>query len=456
MGLAVRRALLGLAVLAAAPTPAPALDFAPIRLSERIRSAAVIAAGRIEVLDEEEYSLRVERWIAGAPRRDLLRIRRFADWTCAARNRPYAVGERLLAFLEAERKGPFSVVGAGGEGEVLLEGGLARVEFAPVVDWVRGVPEEPFLDAVAAYRALHPADAEPDAAERWNRILSHPNPFVVSTGLDDLGYRGLREREFDRTGLRVAGALFALLEGGAPEDRAALARHPAWHFGPATARALLPRFEALAASGEGGARVAGALAAAALEPADAARHSAFLDALADGSIPLEHRRAAAHRAGWYSWTPIRPAIPLEAVAPAAARGIRAAGDATLLRDILRYLGSTWGGEAAEAFHDPAPFRVRWLARLGFPEGGGEPPAAAPRSFRDPLLPPEEARVEVPEAVPAHERAAVAFVVRSVRRARNAARVGDAAAAERERGLALGGLFGGVEAAARSLGADPRE
>jgi hypothetical protein len=451
-----RAALLAAACAAAASVaPAARAEYAPVGLGRRIVEAAVIATGRIESLGKDDYVLRVERWIAGEPAADTLRIRRFANWTCAERDHPYAVGERLLVFLERDRERGLGTIGAGCEGEAFLRDGRAFVGWAPHHSWNEGVPETDLLDAVAAYRAMHVKVGAEGWVEAWSRLLSHRSPLEVSTAVDHFSWGSGWGPRDGAPGTSLVGPLLAILEEGSPEDRAEIARHPGHFLGDETARALLPHLEGLAAHGPPGAKVAAALACAGAEPGVADRHGALLDALADPGLPLEDRRACAHMAGWYSWTPL-PGVPLEAIAPAAARALTAIEDPVLLRDVMRYLGETWRGEVAENFENPLPMRARWLERLGFPAGKKVPPAAVPHPFQDPYLSAAERDVTVPAAVERHERPAVVFVVRALRRARNAEKSGDMATARRESGLALGCLFGAVEAAAKALGADPEE
>ena len=439
--------VLATALLAAA-SPAVA-KYAPIPLGRRIVEARAIAIGRIEALEDTHYRFRVERWIHGEARPDTLQVRRFHDWTCARRPVPYAAGQRMVVFLDGEPD-EWQAMGAGCEGEAILADGKARVIHAPFGPGNALYPEEEFVLAVASYRALHREVGADGWVEAWHRLLAHQAPIVAMTAMDDL--QNARLMDGREKGVPVAplvGALWAIFESGPPDVRARMARTAEWSFGPDAAPLLVPRLLGLA--GEGGARGHSArLALAALEPGGI-RFSEILDALGDPETPIEDRRALADQLAATHWLTIPP-VPLSHIAAAAARLLRRETDAALLLRVLEWLAENFEGEP-KPVADIAPHIPRWLERFDAAMAEAPAPPAA-TAAGDPLLPPEQFTVAIPAEVPAHERAAVAWTVRAIRRARNAEAAGDTVTARREYGTALAGLFGGVEDAARALGADP--
>ena len=136
--------------------PRARAEIMPTSLAERIVEADAIAVGRIAALEDEWYSLAIEKWIHGDPRPPTLRVRRFADRTVVARPVPYATGQRMLVFLEGGSEG-WRVIGSFCEGEALLVDGKARVIQAPLRPADGVYPEDEFVAAVASYRALRPA-----------------------------------------------------------------------------------------------------------------------------------------------------------------------------------------------------------------------------------------------------------------------------------------------------------
>jgi hypothetical protein len=448
----MRASCLWILTVAAAllPPTAARADFAPIPFGERITGAAVIAVGRIERLRPRDYDLRVESALAGAGAEAgrVLSVTRFSDWTCAARPRPYAEGERVLVFLE-KSDGAWASMGAGCEGEVLLHEGGAEIRFPPVPGSAERYREAEVVEAVAAYRAIHRKPGTPGSLEAWHRLLLHRSPLVVATAADALVHPGSL-RDAPGFGPKLGGAYFHLLRHGAPAPRAVVARHPDWFFGgealsPVKARLLDEESPAAA------------LALASLEPASPPRFRRLLDALARDAVLRPEagapvRRALLSRMAFYAW-PRESRLTLADVAAEARALLEAEGDAEALRRILHWMAETFGEDSIPWTGDPGACRRRWLERLDRLPAGGAPPAA-------PAAPPPPvgaASVAPPEGrsddAPDHRAPAVAWILDALRRAAVAREKGDAATERVEIRLALGAVFGDVESRAAAAGAD---
>jgi hypothetical protein len=112
-----------------------AVRYTRYKLFELIASADVVVAGRISALHRRTefgpgfalsytpatIDVAVEDKIWGEPS-DLIRVRCFQNWTCAARWTSYAVGQRVVLFLSRPDQGSqtYDILGAGGEGEMPL------------------------------------------------------------------------------------------------------------------------------------------------------------------------------------------------------------------------------------------------------------------------------------------------------------------------------------------------
>jgi hypothetical protein len=144
-------------------------DYSPLFTTEMIGRADVIALGTVEEVGTEDFALHVEQMLHGADAGPL-RVRSFRDWTCASRWAPYRVGQRLILFLTAGTASDprWAILGAGDEGEMLVEGDTVHHQLWPDrrqrarTHHVTGgrfhgvtAPLPDVVDALAAYRALY-------------------------------------------------------------------------------------------------------------------------------------------------------------------------------------------------------------------------------------------------------------------------------------------------------------
>lgn len=165
------RALLGLALASAALATATArADYSPPAIEDLVLASDAIVTGRIVALGPDTFTLDVREVVAGTASARI-EVRRFADWTCAARWAPYAAGQEVLLFLDRGDRGLFEIRSAGGEGEMPIDRGRVLVpsfydELAPAgsdahaVHAVHGgrfvgtsAPQAELLDALRAARA---------------------------------------------------------------------------------------------------------------------------------------------------------------------------------------------------------------------------------------------------------------------------------------------------------------
>lgn len=103
---------------------APAASYVRYRTFELAGEADVVLVGTISSVSRKTFELEVERVIAGGDAPRAIAIERFEDWMCARRWDEYRRGQRVLLFLwRPTSKGkPFTILGAGGEGEMPLLG----------------------------------------------------------------------------------------------------------------------------------------------------------------------------------------------------------------------------------------------------------------------------------------------------------------------------------------------
>ena len=90
-------------------------DYESTDLHEMVARAELIAKGEIVEVRDRTYVLRILDAIVGTPA-DELEIRRFQDWDCAWRWKPYEKGEVILVFAYRERR-EWRTFGAACEGE---------------------------------------------------------------------------------------------------------------------------------------------------------------------------------------------------------------------------------------------------------------------------------------------------------------------------------------------------
>jgi len=122
--------------------------YSPLGLVDRVLQADIIAVGKVEKLAAGSYSLRIERALVGCKVGELIEIRRFVNWACARRQRPYGQGERIVAMLGRSRNG-LAPLGSACEGEILLSKEGARVVHPPGKSIV---PEAEMIQAITELR----------------------------------------------------------------------------------------------------------------------------------------------------------------------------------------------------------------------------------------------------------------------------------------------------------------
>ena len=196
-------------------------DYSPPAFYDLVGASDVIAYGEITAVQERTFDLRVERWIAGAPKgATSLRIKRFDNWTCSFRWAPYAQGQRVLVFLRRDAASgaklgtPWVLRSAGGEGEMpLLPKGQVALRGVPVpgMKWgpipvagsaVHGaqVPLSTFVTVIERFRRCFALKLERNPWIRVTRVRTVCDPGVLSVrvvmGQSGLHAHDLRVDEF--------------------------------------------------------------------------------------------------------------------------------------------------------------------------------------------------------------------------------------------------------------------
>jgi hypothetical protein len=173
----------GLALLLAAPRTVTA-DYSPLTFAELVFSADTIVVGRIEALRDGEFDLLIEERLLGADKAPTIAVRRFVDWQCARRTPKYAVGQRLVAFLEQGKDARWAL-GSGCEGEVELVDGRAVTHGGLSLPSAAGdaLSEKRFVAVVRALVAGPRDIGEPGFVEAWRARLRHADPIVAAASL---------------------------------------------------------------------------------------------------------------------------------------------------------------------------------------------------------------------------------------------------------------------------------
>jgi hypothetical protein len=399
-------------------------SFSMLEFSELVFGSQAIVIGRIERLRETDYDFRVEERIAGAPDGETLCVQRFKDWSCAARDPAYAEGQRFLSFLSRDKDG-WRTRGAGCEGDVFLEGGKALVWMMPSAVWDtrKDLSESRLVAVLRALRSGYREVGAPGYVEAWRGLLTHADPIVVAGALEKL------DGEIDVNPHPASAFADEIVGAVANADRGvrlyAAVRLRPW-LGRSERDAAAKRFGEWSKSGRPEQRPAAAVARMELDPADAAGHTALILLLADESIPLAERDAAAAAVTSYE-APDLADVPLAKVDPVAREAVATIRDPSLLLHLCAYLAATRNDFEYPKPTDAEAQRAKWLKVLESP-----PPAAAPAPApvaardEDAFLTPEERAVFVPRD--AKNRPLLARMVRTVRRAHNARKAGDAHAA----------------------------
>jgi len=241
--------------------PAASAKYAPLWFADRVLRADVIAVGRVEKLAGGSYWLRVERALTGCKDGELLKVRRFVNWTCARRQRLYRKGERIVAILGRFPDG-LAPLGSACEGEVLLSKEGARVIHPPGPDVVF---ERDVIQAITELRG----------GFELKRLLRSKSVLVLQATVEKL-YFG----SFDKEGLAAeeADAFARLLTHDDASLRMDTAKGLARMVGADRAATLV---RGLAKKEKrGGARLAIAIALCYARPKDVAAYDLLLEVLA--------------------------------------------------------------------------------------------------------------------------------------------------------------------------------
>lgn len=399
-------------------------SYRPRTLAERVFGAEVVVVGTIDALRTEYYDLRVEEWLSGAPRSETLRVHRFVDWTCAQREPPYAVGQRLVAFLRSGERG-LAEIGSGCEGEVDLENGTASLLFRPdgFDDDTQPLTEDRFRGALRAIFSGYREVGAPGYVDAWNRLLRHADPLVVATALERL------DAEAEVNPGPASAFDVALVDVVARPERGlrlvAARRYERW-LDPAQCAAAAKRLAQQARTGPAELRPAGVLGWIAAAPSDPDRRAAALELLADEGVPLAERDAVAEALASYG-APVPKGFDPAPIARVARETVLHLRDPALLLHVCGYLTQLHGGYVYPEPTDAEAERAKWLSRLAAaPAEQAVPPPRDPAPTDDRYLRPVDRAVFVPHDV--QDRPFVARIVRAARHARNSDRAGDRAAA----------------------------
>jgi len=430
--------------------------YEPPTFSEMAFGARVVVVGRIETLRDADYDLRVEERLAGEESATTLRVRRFENWACAERVRPYAVGQRIVAFLERGDDG-WRAMGGGCEGEVALDGGSAAWGWQ--LSMPPGAPEQfstdRFLAVVRELRSRCRAIGATDYVAAWRGLVASPEPTVVGAALERLDAEAdVNPHPADA----FAKELVAVLAYPQADVRALAASGLARWLGAAERDAADGRLAEAVRTGPAELRPAAALARLKLDLFDPGRHVGLLLVLSDDSIPLAARIAVAERLKEDAIS-IPPGIASPRIDAAAIEAVNCIRDPALLLRLSRHLTWLYRHFNDERPNDAAYQRERWLKF--FAARAESPPQETPRpsaetepSADEKWLSPIERAVFVP--VDVEDRPKIARLVRVARRARKAEDAGDRAAALdacRDLLSARGWLSPAARAALKDLGVD---
>ena len=175
-----RVALLATIILA---TAALALaKYVPPRFHDLAGLSDAVVLGTIARVDAETFTLRPEEVLSGAVAPGDLVILRFENWTCSHRWKPYAVGQREIAFLQTlsidDRRrshAAYRLRSSGDEAEWEIAAGKVSVQGFRVPGGVvhdegehpgQWLPLDDVLDALRTYRRCFSVRHDP-AGKPW-------------------------------------------------------------------------------------------------------------------------------------------------------------------------------------------------------------------------------------------------------------------------------------------------
>jgi hypothetical protein len=97
-------------------------DYEPTPLPQLIIKSDLIIVGEIISLDSYTFTLKVSSCVKGDYTFKNIKIKRFENWTCAARIAEYQIGQQEIIFLVQNKKTKeWLTMGAGNEGELLIQ-----------------------------------------------------------------------------------------------------------------------------------------------------------------------------------------------------------------------------------------------------------------------------------------------------------------------------------------------
>jgi hypothetical protein len=171
------RILLGFGLLALALNASA--RYLPPTLQVLAGASDFIVIGAIVQLDAETFELRADEVLAGEAPPGKLIVQRFEDWACASRWKPYAVGQRVIAFLRRPaEKGPFTLMSAGSEAEWEIQDAIVNSPGYAITGYSQNKPEEywqrlPLADVRDAFRRYRTCFSVSQSLQRGTAVRRH-------------------------------------------------------------------------------------------------------------------------------------------------------------------------------------------------------------------------------------------------------------------------------------------
>ncbi len=99
-------------------------DYMPLSLAEMVMRSECIVYGRISDTDEEFFVLEVENLFWGECDVSYFKVKKFVDFSCAARWTSYANDQYVFLFLKKDSLNNWVILSDGGEGEMPVKDGI--------------------------------------------------------------------------------------------------------------------------------------------------------------------------------------------------------------------------------------------------------------------------------------------------------------------------------------------
>jgi len=96
-------------------------DYMPLSLPDMIMMSELIVVGTIQFTDSAFFTLEIEQKVYGNYSEKSVRVKKFVDFSCAARWMPYAAGQKVLLFLDRNDAQEWVILSDGGEGELPVD-----------------------------------------------------------------------------------------------------------------------------------------------------------------------------------------------------------------------------------------------------------------------------------------------------------------------------------------------